>query len=104
MEILANNNLFVTLIKSFYFKQFLGYINVFVNSMLPNSSITIKEDFCWSVIVQCLIIQNVLTTTKSKIHLICDIWIFSNNYIIWGMQAIFFDSKYCKQNFLINLE
>ena len=72
--------------------------------MLPDSFITIKKNFHWSVIVQCFVIQDALTATKSKIHLICDAWISSNSYIIWGMQAIFFDSKYCKQDFLISLE
>ena len=103
-EILANNNLFITLIKFFCFKQFFNYINTFVNLIFPDFSVTIKKDFCWNVVVQCFVIQNILITTKFKIHLTYNTWIFFNNYTIWRMQAIFFNSKYHKQNFLIDLK
>ena len=49
-------------------------------------------------------IQDALVAAKSKIHLTCDAWTSPNDYTIWGMQAIFFDLKYRKQNFLISLE
>ena len=48
---LANDNLFAILIKFFYFKQFFGYINIFINLMFPDFFITIKKDFRWNVIV-----------------------------------------------------
>ena len=42
--------------------------------------------------------------TKSKIHLICNTWISSNGYAIWGVQTIFFNLNYHKQDFLIDLK
>ena len=101
---LAGDNLPATLAKFPHFRRLFGYINASANSMLPDSLTIIREDFRWSVAVRRSVIRDALVAAKSKIHLTCDAWTSLNGYTIWGVQVIFLDLKYRKQDLLIGLE
>ena len=104
IELLAGDNLPYTLAESPRLRRLFNYMNISANRMLPRSANTIKTDLQWSVDVRHAAIRDAFTKAKSKVHLVCDAWTSPNGYAIWGVVAVFLDSRYRLQNLTIGLK
>ena len=74
------------------------------NKLLPRDPKTIKQDLHCAVDSLQGYIQRNLSTALSKVHIICDAWTPPNGYVIWGIQAQYFDLKCDLQCITIGLE